>query len=392
MKVPKILLLFFLVLAVAGMTGCWNYRELDTLAIVSGFSVDAGNGGKGYHLAFEVLDVSGNGGSGSSGGGGSSPQNKIIESDGDTIFDAVRNAIKESSGKLYFSDCKALIISHQLASKGIAPIIEWVNQDSEPRLTLNVFISEKDTAKDIITLNSPLNALTSFALDDIVQDDASNLSKVPYVQLYNANDMLGGTGISLILPSLNSRLSHGSQIPELSGTAVFKKDKLLGFIDSDSSKYILFIRNLVKGGLLLINATPSDPLKETLEIKKSNTNVTPLLSRPKPKIDVRIRLTAALGEVEGNVDFQTPDEIDKIESAANRTLESSIRQVITNVQNKYDSDVFGFGQSIYQNNPSYWNRIKANWDKIFKSLDVDVSADIEIHNTALTKSRVKVGD
>lgn len=76
--------------------------------MVAGFSIDKGETGSGYHMTFEVLDESGGGGNGGS-GSPSALRSTLIESDGDTIFDAVRNALKKSDKKLYFGECKAVI-------------------------------------------------------------------------------------------------------------------------------------------------------------------------------------------------------------------------------------------------------------------------------------------
>jgi hypothetical protein len=93
MKLKKTLVMILLLSITIFMTGCWNSRELETLAIVAGFAIDKGSNGSGYHLTFETLDESGAGG-GSGGGGQTSIQSQIIESDGNTLFDADRNALK----------------------------------------------------------------------------------------------------------------------------------------------------------------------------------------------------------------------------------------------------------------------------------------------------------
>ena len=387
MTMKKTLIAILWTLLSISMTGCWNYRELETLAVVTGVAVDKGVNSTGYHLSVEILDTSGDGGG--DGGGQNAIKSKIIETDGDTIFDAVRNAVKKSDKKLYFSDCKAVIISKQLAGEGIAPILDWLSRDSELRLTLAMFISKENTAKDVLKQQSPTNAITAYSLDKIGANDPQFLSKAPYMQLYQVNNTLGSKGSSLALPALSIAQNQDGRLPQLDGTAVFQKDKLLGFLDSEESKYLLFTKNQVKGGLFVFNESPAVS-KITLEIEKSETAVS-VIKGEVPKIRVAVKMDTALGEMETSSDFETEDGIEKLQKDASASLTADIRRLITKVQNQYGSDILGFGTTVYKNDPRYWKKIEPQWDELFKSLEVDVSAEVTIKNTALIKKNIKVG-
>lgn len=388
MKMKKVFLMLGIVLLAIPMAGCWNYREIDSLAIVSGFAIDQKSSGAGYHLTFETLDESG----GSNGGNGqTSIRSKVIETDGKTIFGAVRNALKRSDKKLYFGDCKVVVISPLLAKKSIIPLINWINRDSEPRLTLDIFVSKGEKASDVIDKKSPTNPIASYALDDMLRDDSKTLSKTPYVQLYKLNDMLYGQGESLILPVLNVEQNQSSTVSVIDGTAVFKKEKFLGFLDSDESEYLLFVKNQISGGLLTVNEHSTAP-NVALEIKHNETKISPVLTGTRPRLMVNIRTEVDLGELETFTDYDTESGIRKLENDASRLLDDRINQLILKVKNEYNSDIFGFGASIYRENPVYWNKIKKDWDKIFRSLDIEVHADVRIKNTAKIKSGIEVGD
>ncbi|WP_242837076.1 Ger(x)C family spore germination protein [Dehalobacter restrictus] len=367
------------------MTGCANYRELETLAVVTGTAFDKGSDGTGYHLTFEIL-----GQSGGDGTQGPTVKSQLIESDGNTIFDAVRNALKRSDKKLYYGDCKTVIISNELAHEGIAPVLDWLNRDSEPRITINLFISKEKTAKEVIEQKSLNDPITSYALSNIDKNNPKFLSKTASVQLYQANNMLGDEGISLILPALDIANNQNDKITELGGTAVFKKDKLLGYLGSDESKYLVFIKNQVTSGLLIINMESASP-DISLEIIDSKTKVTPILTGKLPEMKIEIKTQVALSEMQTSADLDTESGIKKIEEKASATIEANIKQLITKVQREYDSDIFGFGSAIYKNDSDYWKKIKPQWDSLFQSLNIEVSAEMEIINTGLLKSKTKVG-
>ena len=60
----------------------------------------------------------------------------------------------------------------------------------------------------------------------------------------------------------------------------------------------------------------------------------------------------------------------------------NIVRVINKVQHEFDTDIFGFGQIIYEDLPDIWKQYKDNWDTGFKELTFEVSCEIKIRNSA----------
>jgi spore germination protein KC len=116
MKYRKWLLLTIVILLNGiFISGCWNYREVEKLAIVAGVAIDKGENNP-YKITFEILQVSG--------GKEAKTVSKIISMEGRTIFDAVRNAISLSGKKLYWSHTKIVVISKDIARNGILRVVD----------------------------------------------------------------------------------------------------------------------------------------------------------------------------------------------------------------------------------------------------------------------------
>lgn len=386
MRKSRIIILLVLVLNMLMITGCWNYREIENLSIVAGLAIDKRQSGSGYHLTFDTVDVSGGAGKEKSG-----VKSKFFETEGDTIFDAVRNAIKISDKKLTFADCKIVVIGSEVAESGISQVLDWLNRDSEPRNDIDLAISKEKSAQAVLVPEGITNQISSYEIDKAITSDNLFLSKSPYVKLYEANDILFGDGISLALPALKVTENMESRVTQLDGAAVFKKDKFEGFIDGSDSKFLLFATNKVRGGVLTVNKGSKSP-DISLEIHKNKTKVTPICSGNTPQIKLDITMQCYIAENQTDVDYDKESQIESLESEAEKELETGVKQVVLKVQNNYDSDIFGFGNSIYQNDFEYWQKIKPDWDKIFKNLKVDVNAEVEIENTATNKTRTKAGD
>lgn len=384
-RLDKLILTILLVSITIISTGCWNYREINQLSIVSGMAIDKGTSGNKYKMTVEVMSFSAESNKTVS-------SSKIIEAQGHNIFDAARNMIKTSPKKLYWGHTLTIIVSEALAKEGIIDVLDWISRDQETRAEANILISKEVTAKEILMRTTGKPKPIAFDIYDSLKAQKS-LSKAPKVEIYRFINTLGSEGISSTLPSI-SLFSDGSGVAyEISGTSIFKQDKLVGFLDGEETEYFLFTIDEVKGGLLLVKSkSTEDHPNISLEIQKSKTKVKPDVREDELIMKIHIDVQVALAEI-GTHNF-TIDErsLRALESKAEKQLEDHIKDLIKKVQTNYDSDIFGFGKCVKNEMPEFWRSESANWDEIFKNLAVDVEANIKIKNSALTSKPIKLGD
>ncbi len=314
-----------------------------------------------------------------------------METDGNTIFDAVRNAVAISERKLYFSNCKVLIISKEIAQQGISPIFDWVIRDQEPRMTLIPLISKEDSASVLLKQEGVTNTLIGIEIWRTISNNETSLSEAANVPIFQAIDLLGGEGDSMILAAVKSTAVNDSESPELDGSAVFQKDKLVGFFDRDESKFFLFIRNQVKGGLLVFSPE-NDGRNVTLELQNCKSQIIPVISEEGASILIKLDVHAALAENETTDSLQADGQLKKAEKNAEKYLKAGMEQVIKKAQTQYDSDIFGFGAKIHQTDPEYWKTVKSQWPQQFKKLKCTEQITVTIDNSATAKDKIKVSD
>ncbi len=379
MKTLKRFSVLLLAFSMLLMTGCWNYRELDNLSMVSGFAIDKGTQGFKYHLTIEFLDLS-----------KSPPAGKLLETEGDTIFDGVRNALAKSQKKLFFSDCKVVVVSQDIAKEGLAPVFDWISRDSEPRVTINPVISKGKTAAELLQQKPITDQLMAMEIGKTISQSTTALSEVPNVELYQANNMLASEGTSLILPAAKVAESQSGKNFELDGTAVFEKDKLIGYLNREETKYLLFIKNQAAGGLLVTSPDPEDAAI-TLEIFGSQTSVMPEIKGDEATMKIDVNVKTSLAEDQTAKDYVTPDGLKKVEKSVENTLQTKITGLIKKVQEQYGSDIFGFGDTINRYAPDYWKKNQSKWEENFPKLKCTVTAHVTIENSATANTNIKVG-
>ena len=156
-----------------------------------------------------------------------------------------------------------------------------------------------------------------------------SLAKAPKVGAYEFISALDSEGISPTLPAIGITISEGQKTSELSGTAVFKKDKLVGFLDEEESKLFLIIRNKIKGGLLIIDMSEDNPKdKVTLEIYKNKTKIKPEYSNGNIKIKINIKTEVSIGEEDSTIDYMSKNGRTRLKEIAEKQIENQVKDLI----------------------------------------------------------------
>ena len=61
-----------------------------------------------------------------------------------------------------------------------------------------------------------------------------------------------------------------------------------------------------------------------------------------------------------------------------------VNKTITVTQDKYDSDIFGFGSLIHRKEPKYWKTVENNWPEQYKDLEVQIKVKSKIRRKGKT--------
>ena len=371
----KFFLLFEAVLLVPLLNGCWNYKEIEKSTIVAGVAIDKGTGGYKYHLTYETLSLTG--------GKDQSIKPVLLESDGDSIFDAIRKTVTMADKKLYFSDCKIVIVSKEIAKEGVAPLFDFFLRDAEPRIRLLFAVSDEDTASDILNIQLKTNEPVSYKISGMLEQSKDVLGYVLPIPLYKMYNILNSKSQALTMPDIRVAKVLDDTEPLLATNVIFHQDKMIGYMPEDECLYYLILANKVSSGILL-TGVKSGEKDIALEIVRCSTKMEPVVNGNNITMKIQIQMDANIGETNdknenytvGNGEFRITEE------AASKTVKEGTEKLILDMQKNYGADVFGFGAKINQDKYDDWERISQNWDRIFPNVKCEISADVKIINSA----------
>lgn len=366
-------------LSLSFITGCWNYREIEEILIVGGVAIDKGQDGQ-YLITVETFLIEG--------GQETKITSKQYSMNGKTIFDAVRNEISISGKKLYWSHAKVVILSKEVAKEGILKFLDWFQRDSETRADLKILVSKEDTAREILLGEKSFYEIKSIELEEMI-DNQGSLGKAPDIEIWKVINDIESPGIAAILPVV----SFKGKTPIMMGTAIFKKDKLIGLLDSIQSQNLLFIRDEINGGILVVDSNNSLlPIPLSMEVFKSKTKITPVFNKDDIAFKINIETTMSIDEIGGDENYTDIQQVKKVENGLEQMLEKRIEGFVKQVQVEYGVDIFGFGAALRDEDPRFWKKVEKDWENHFKDLIVDVTTKVHVKGSGLMSESLKMGD
>ena len=362
------------------LTGCWNYYELNNLAICTGIAIDKIDDK--YEVTYLISNAKKTETSSKEGEAATTTYSGI----GDTIQDAINDLQIKIPFEPYSGHLVVTIISENIAKEGIENVLDYLARDTESRNFFYILLSKNTEAKNILEIISPLQTLPSQTIASEINSSANESSLIYKITYNDFIYTLLEEGINPVLNSVTilGNKKQGMDTEELTKTVpqatikidtlgIFKDDKLLDWATIEESK----------GINLLTNKTKTYYVKTKCEDKYimnkiENIKTTTKIDLNKNKVSVKIKGDASIIETNCKLDLKDIETINKIEEDIKQELNNTINKVSDLVQKKYQTDILGYGKMIHKKNPKKWKQIKTNWDEIFKNLEIETEYDIKI--------------
>lgn len=385
--------IFILLILSIFLTGCWNRRELNELAITLALGIDKSEDE--YLVSAQVVvpsEVS------MSGGKGGSPVT-LIQARGETVYEAIRKMTKVLSRKMYPGHLRMLVISESLAKEGIGDPLDLISRDWELRSDFYVAIARDSTAEEILNIQTPLETIPANKMFNTLKVSEENWAATVGVTLDELIIDLRSDGKEAVLTGIlvtgKQELGSSKQnvetitpaaIIKLDDLAVFRDDKLVGWLTEDESRGYNGIVNQVKNTVGTVSCPEGG--KANIEVLSFKTKVKGNVKNGSPEVDAQVKIEANVGALECQIDLTKPESIKTLEKAYEKAVEETINHSITSVQEKYETDIFGFGNAIHRSNPKEWKKMKKQWDQHFTELPVNVKVDVKILKTGTVNNSV----
>lgn len=380
----KLLLLLISILFLTFLTACWDYKEIDEVGLVSALAIDIDNHTGEYLINVEIVDVE-------EGSSGPIFIPSLLESKGETIYDAIRNIISLTTKKLYFSHTSVVVVSQEFAKEGLTPVLDWLSRHEEPRLTISIYVSKEHTAKETLVKEPIRTKMRTFELKEIIKSN-KYLAKSPDIQTFQITNQVQNKSIGSVLPIAEIVNINESDTVRLQGSAYFSTDKLVGFFDPIETMKYLFVKDQIDHGVLIIDMQEKDSKdKVTLEISNNKTKIDIKIENQEIFFTVNINTFAGIHEIDDGINYTNKSGRNLLKKKTEDFMVKEIGDFIKSVQEN-SVDVFGFGNLLSKKYPDLWKTIEDDWDNIFKELNIDVVSNVKITNSGHISNPITVGE
>lgn len=371
----KILSLLLILL----LCGCYNYKELNKIAIVSSIAIDKKDNK--YLVSAQIMNAKSENNTESS---------KIIvySEKGKTINEALRNMTKKSPRMLYGGHIGKLVISEEIAKEGIINVIDIFQRLTEIKDEFTITIAKGiDASKVIKIMTNPddvtveyvkytienadiESALTySSKLDEFVsfylRDDIDPVISVIEVKNYNEN--------SNTLKNTNTSSPETKII--LDNIAITYNGKLEDFLNESETIGYNFIRNKINQMIIPIKC--DNNFYSSISVSKSKTKTSVKRKKKKYSIIFDINTTGVITEYNCKCDLTNEKTINELQNLTERKIKKYINSVLKKQENT-KSKFLGLKRIIYLDYPDYK---KDDFD-IKTNVHVNLSRKGEIRNSS----------
>ncbi|GIO35936.1 spore germination protein KC [Paenibacillus antibioticophila] len=396
-KVSHISFLLLLVILLAVLPGCWSKKELNELAIVMAMGIDYDDSD--YEVSIQVMKSSELGKS----EGGSSDGAPVItyRTSGKTIPDALQRMLSVAPRVPYLSHIRVLIFGESLARSGVSDALDFLSRNQQLRTDFFMLVSKGGKASEILDVvtsfeNIPANSLySSILLSEkkwAVTGRVTLQQFITQMERRGSNPVLPGVQVVGNKKEGESHENKKRVVPmtllKHVGLAVFNRDRLVGWLGEPLSKSTNYALNEVhttsgyiegpEGGIVgfEVKRTKSD-----IKVKLGEDNV--------PEFTVKMTMETDLNAVQSTVDLQKSDMVEWINRKIEQKVDSYVTRDLRIIQEKYGTDVFGFGEALHRKYPKLWKKLRDHWDEQFKQCKITVKSKVAVRRIGSIVQPVK---
>lgn len=371
----KVILLIFLTFI---CTGCYNYKELNELGIVSAMGIS--KDGDLYNLDIQLLNVLDSEKSGLN----KSPIT-VISGQGETIFEAARSMNRKTSKVFFLADVDYVFLDQSVLNDGLDEIMDFLIRDTRLSLNFLVVTSTENKSLDILSSISHFDTNSANNLYDAIMNSETRYGGINSLHVRELINNYYAKGKYTLFPNVyikdTSKSSENDSLEDSKSESyvevknmVFFKDKEAIELTDEETKGVNFLRNKIKNATLTIECDGGYFTIETLESKmklKSKLNI--------DQLNVKGNVGAEIVYYGCKDNLDNVGVLKSISKKAEKEIESYITKAF-NKSKKYNYDFLGLGNYIYKNNYKYFDFENKDWNKDgLNKLNLKYNIDVSLY-------------
>lgn len=370
--------MILIVTALLLTTGCWDMVEINRRVYPYSVGLDLNEEDKGdkYEISMTYPNINAI-------GKNTTQEQRIyfLSTTGNSIFAGSKKLTDRLEFPYYDKHLRAALIGKELAKEEetIKELVDALMRDfiinKKIRLTVvdgkaSDLLSKADDYKrqlvvegtiyNMLTNNQNSTAFTTQSLANFISEtDYSNASLMPIIRA-NKDELV------------------------VSGGAVFKDFKLVGYINAEENRSIAMLKGEVKNDII-------DVIYKGVGISYNITYLKTKKKLIKTEDNIKVQFNI---ETRGNIqeyifmdepDLENEEILNDVERAIQEKMKEELNNTIQKIQKDYNADLIEVTRYLKAFHPKVWEEVEEDWDSIFPDIEIEPNFDIKIIRKGLIK-------
>ena len=350
-----IITLFILLIS----SGCYNYKEINDMAIVSSIGIDKDNKNDKYIVSAQIMNSKESEDSEDS-------QITVYTKEGDTVHEALRNITLKSPRKLYGNHLSKIVLSEEVAKEGIDNILDIFNRITEVRNEFIITIVKEDKASDVLKVLTTTESIPAeyVKLSLKIADKTSGLTYATKLDEFISLYLKKGIDPFVPVLKIDKKEKKGTTINNITTTnpiskiviedlAVTNKGKLETYLKNEEVIGYNFLRNQIQKMIIPVKCDDENNYASIL-ILKNKTKSNAAKKDNKYIINFNINSEAIITEYNCKKDLTDEKVIKRLEKDTEKKIKRYIKKSL-NKQKETKGKFLGLERIIYLDYPKYKN-------------------------------------
>ena len=340
-------------------SGCYNYKEINDMAIVSSIGIDKDNKNDKYIVSAQIMNSKESENSEDS-------QITVYTKEGDTVHEALRNITLKSPRKLYGNHLSKIVLSEEVAKEGIDNILDIFNRITEVRNEFIITIVKEDKASDVLKVLTTTESIPAeyVKLSLKIADETSGLTYATKLDEFISLYLKKGIDPVVPLLKIDKKEKKGTTINNITTTnpiskiviedlAVTNKGKLETYLKNEEVIGYNFLRNQIQKMIIPVKCDDENNYA-SISILKNKTKSSAEKKDNKYIINFNINSEAIITEYNCRKDLTDEKVIKELEKDTEKKIKRYIKKSL-NKQKETKGKFLGLERIIYLDYPKYKN-------------------------------------
>ncbi|MBP2076453.1 Ger(x)C family spore germination protein [Oceanobacillus polygoni] len=382
---------FLLIVMLPLLTSCWGRTEVIDIALVTAIAIDKGEN-EDILLSLQIA-VPKSLGAQDGQGSGKSESTIVVSEEGESIMQVYRKIQMKLSREIFFAHNSVIIIGEELATEGVSSVLDFFSRYRQPQLASTILFT-KEKASEVLSLNPHIEAMTS---EEITEQEKRGAGLEVKVRDFVTRMLADGDepfASQISSKTLQKEDDSSELVPSLDGAAIFKGDKLKGWMNGIESRGVLWIRDEYMSGVITVKVIDDRGGGNIgAEIRQVSSKIKAEVSKEKVKIIVKTYGDVEIFENSSQLDLNDPEKLQTVKKMFEEDVKDRLELTLDKAQKELGSDIFGFGHAVYRSNPKLWNDVYKNkWEEVFPEIEIEIATEIKLKGTGFSSQSMTLSN